>query len=890
MRELNGSFEGAEVSRRSFLQASIAATAALGLVGCSPSGVAQDQAEDGEESRGDENPGEWITTACWGNCGGNCANRALVKDGVIVRQKTDDTVEDTWEKPQQRGCVRGRSTRRLVYAADRLKYPMKRKHWSPDDPQGELRGKDEWERITWDEAFDYISGQVGKILEEVGPSGIYCAGSVGYGAGTTWKVIQAATGTMPTTAWDTGSAGSYNTNMPAYGMPEFDMAPYMLSVVSCNGRFDMLNADTIVLHGCNPVWASAGNRMLHFLEPMRRGVEFLYVGPSYNVTASVLNAKWIRVLPGTDVPLLLGVAHVMLSEDDPENDPLIDWDFLQKYTVGFTMDTLPDYASPKECFMDYVLGKYDGVPKTPEWASEICGTPVEDIQYYARHLTKQKKVMLLHSYAPARCMGAEDFPQLFLTVGCMGGHLGKSGHATGAIFHQYAGDGGPKITGLNYNSAGYGSAGDYFNGEILNVTELYDAIIDGKYHYVGNPTPNNDWRQPEERPIDIRMIWSEGKIGLQTVVGIKKGIEAYRKVDFVLAQNFVFNTDARYADIVLPVTMFWERWQTKFSGPKQSFFIPRKVIEPLYDTRTDEQIGREILNRMGFDGGATFREAPEELAWLSTLMLAQTTLPDGTTKPLVSVDQEALDRFGVPGEPVEGVISFDEAMETGIYHADVSDENYRFIAYESFINDPDNNPLPSQSGKFEICCQWKADYLNEMPFNKDQSFKPYPSYTSKGYAWEATYSDWDNKVKGEYPYVAYNPHYLRRSHTEFDNVGQLREAYANPVFVSAQDAAERGVEDGDTVLVSSEFGKVIRHATVLETVMPGSVGLPHGAWVELDEETGICHAGADNFICGPITSACAVSGYNSYPVVFEKYVEEELLPDCAWPVRTFDLD
>lgn len=878
--------KGSGISRRVFLQTSIAATAALGIAGCSPQG-----GEDAiDASAADGDPGEWITAACWGNCGGSCVNKALVKDGVIVRQKTDDTVEDTWDKPQQRGCLRGRSSRKLLYAADRLKYPMKRKHWGPEDPQGALRGNDEWERISWDEAFEYISGQINRILDEVGPSGVYCAGSIGYGAGNNWKVIQAATGIMPTIAWDTGSAGTYNTNMPALGLPEFDMAPYMGNVLSCNDRFDMLNADTVVLHGCNPVWSSAGNRILHLLEPMKQGTEFLYVGPSYNISASVLNAKWIRVLPGTDIPLLLGVAYVMITEDDPEANPVIDWDFLQKYTVGFTMDTLPDYSSPKECFMDYVLGKYDGVPKTPEWASDICGTPVEDIQYYARSLTKQKKVMLLHSYAPARCMGAEDFPQLFLTVGCMGGHLGKSGHATGAVYNLYAADGGYRVSKLDYTAGGYGSAGDYFNGENLNVTQLYDAILNGKYHYVGNPTPNNEWEEPEERPIDIRMIWSEGRIGLQTIIGIQKGIEAYRKVDFVLAQNYVFNADARYADIVLPLTMTWERWYPAFGGPKQSFYIPRKVIEPLYDTRTDQEICREVLNYMGLDGGSVFSETPEKPAWLGTLMLAQTTLPDGTDKPLVTISQEQLDEFGLPGEPVEGVISLEEAMETGVYHADTSDENYRWIAYESFINDPDNNPLPSQSGKFEICCQWKADYLNKMPFNKDQVFKPYPSYTSRGYAWEATYSDWDNRVKGDYPYVIYTPHYLRRSHTEFDNVGQLRESFTNPVFLSAQDAVEKGVKDGDTVLVTSEFGKVIRHAIVLESVMPGCVGIPHGAWVELDEETGICHAGADNYLAGPITSASAVSGYNSYTVNFERYTSEELLPDCEWPIHVIDLD
>lgn len=71
--------------------------------------------------------GTWKPVACWHNCGGRCVNKALVVEGVVVRQKTDDVVADSPDFPQQRGCLRGRSQRKQVFGADRLKYPMKRK-------------------------------------------------------------------------------------------------------------------------------------------------------------------------------------------------------------------------------------------------------------------------------------------------------------------------------------------------------------------------------------------------------------------------------------------------------------------------------------------------------------------------------------------------------------------------------------------------------------------------------------------------------------------------------------------------------------------------------------------------------------------------------------------
>ena len=81
----------------------------------------------------------------------------------------------------------------------------------------------------------------------------------------------------------------------------------------------------------------------------------------------------------------------------------------------------------------------------------------------------------------------------------------------------------------------------------------------------------------------------------------------------------------------------------------------------------------------------------------------------------------------------------------------------------------------------------------------------------------------------------------------FDNVSWLREAWSNPVFLNPDDAAEAGIVDGDTVQLTSAYGKIIRPASLTGCVRPGVIGLPHGAWVDVDEETGIDRAGADNY-------------------------------------------
>ena len=141
----------------------------------------------------------------------------------------------------------------------------------------------------------------------------------------------------------------------------------------------------------------------------------------------------------------------------------------------------------------------------------------------------------------------------------------------------------------------------------------------------------------------------------------------------------------------------------------------------------------------------------------------------------------------------------------------------------------------------------------------------------------------------EYPFVVYNPHYLRRSHQIHDNSPWLREAWPNPVFVSTADAAAKGVADGDTVRLFNENGATLRIASVSDIVMPGCIGLPHGAWLRYDEDARLDYAGADNLLCGEVGVGMCTSGYNNYNCDFELYTGEGLGADCDEPQHVVEL-
>ena len=287
--------QATQMSRRGFVATTAAATAALAatsLAGCSTNKV--EKTEEAAVTTGSDGRdiinGEWKAAACWHNCGGRCMNKVMVKDGAVIRQKTDDTHEDSFDYPQQRGCVRGKAQQQQCFGADRLKYPIKRKTWSPENPNGEMRGKDEWERISWDEAISYIGDQFKTIKEKYGNQA-FLLGS--YGSRLAFAPLLAWGGHTSTA--DTTSHGAYLLNTAdTIGIPRTDAGV-------CNDRTDMLNADTIVFYASNPAWSAAGTPSYHYIRAKEAGVKFITVDPIYTASAQMLDAEWIPIRTGTDI-------------------------------------------------------------------------------------------------------------------------------------------------------------------------------------------------------------------------------------------------------------------------------------------------------------------------------------------------------------------------------------------------------------------------------------------------------------------------------------------------------------------------------------------------------------------------------------------------------------
>jgi anaerobic dimethyl sulfoxide reductase subunit A len=356
-------------------------------------------------------------------------------------------------------------------------------------------------------------------------------------------------------------------------------------------------------------------------------------------------------------------------------------------------------------------------------------------------------------------------------------------------------------------------------------------------------------------------------------------------VEFVVTQNYAPTTTVKYADIALPITTHWERYGDLTQGFREMILWTSQVIDPLFEAKDDIWVARELGKRLGLDPDEIEPVSPKQNVF--NMVAAATVIKqDGKTwEKLVTITPEDIKALGVEGEPQKGRIPIMEFKEQGIYQIPrhVGD-NYGHIVLEAFRKDPDAYPIETQSGKLEIHSQALADAVNACGWTE---IAPIPKYQKPIEGYEDTFKDWNKKIKGDYPLQFYDLHVLRHSHSSFANVPVLREAYTLDLIMNPMDAEPRGLKEGDTVLVRSCHGKVLRPVHITNEMMPGVCALGQGAWVAIDEETGIDLAGCVNVLHGAIPTGQGHQGWNSCNVQVEKWTGKPLDPDYKWPQRIF---
>ena len=241
-------------------------------------------------------------------------------NGELVRIEGDENHPVTGG----RLCVRCLTMCDYVYNPDRVLYPMKRAR--------EDRGKNKWERITWDEAFDTIAEKVAYYKENYGAESILMQGGTGREGGPMLPAYaQAALGT-PNASQPLSGYSCYiprvagTTYVTGVAYPEMDYAGGL------PGRYDdpaFKLPELIVFWGKDPLPTNGDGLFGHAaIDMMRRGSKLMSIDPRVNWVAT--RADWhLRLRPGTDAALGMAMLNVIIEED------LYDHDFVDKWCYGF---------------------------------------------------------------------------------------------------------------------------------------------------------------------------------------------------------------------------------------------------------------------------------------------------------------------------------------------------------------------------------------------------------------------------------------------------------------------------------------------------------------------------------------------------------------------------
>jgi len=810
--------------------------------------------------------------------------------------------------------------KKRAYSPNRIMYPLKRVDWDSNgerNPQN--RGKSKFKRISWDEATTIIANEIKRVVKKYGPYAVLCHGD-GHGETKTvhgphgcqmWLMKELGGYTLAVRNADSWEGWYWGAMHMWGGAPQVGLMPQ-----NDNLLIDVTDHTQMLLHiGADletTPWGFSGqfpSTVLFFWSKI--GKKHIFVCPDLNYSAAIHADKWIPILPNTDAALQLAIAYTWIKEGT------YDKDYVATHVVGF------------DKFLNYVMGKEDKVPKTPEWASQKCGVPEWTIKALAREWA-QKITSTVHYYGGGYIRGPYSHEPARLEVCLLGMQgLGKPG------VHQYhkmsVGGGGtsscdtprPKkyIERKKWQGTAWTGALQLnldLSPQIIPKTLINQAILNPPINIWGSTllyAPTEDqfikytYPLPKEQGgTEIHMVWVDNPC--RTTCWNKGFItsDAYRnsKIETIVVQHPWLENDTVYADIILPVNTKLEEEDIAcaFTGsPNKAILIEDQAIEPIGESLSDYEAVGEIAKKLGLY---------EKYTGAKIIDFYKSREPSKEIATGMSVQDRI--KLGYKISEIQDLISWEKLREMQYYIFPTDPEWEKVPAgLRLFYEDPEKNPLETPTGKLEFYSQRLADH-----FPDDEERPPMPKWIEKGPSHDERLSSQRAK---KYPLLLVSNHPRWRTHAQNDDITWLREIYTckvkgwdgymyEPVWIHPSDAAKRGIKNGDIVKLFNERGIVLGGAIVWERIMPGVVYQDHGARADLivaGPDEYIDRGGANNLISpeNGTSQNCwgmATSGYlvdvqkvsgeewdewrKNYPEAFERdYDPASGLRSDAWVIE-----
>lgn len=522
---------------------------------------------------------EVTRTSVWTGpgCHNGCGVLTYVKDGKLEKIEGDPN----FGYSQGRLCLRCLNMVENIYNNDRLKWPLLR--------DGE-KGENKWKRITWDEAFDWLEETYKKICDTIkneyggiGPEGIVALSGTGRNAMWHGAMCLRAVFGSPNMSFGFLSADScYQPRMTANLMKDGDC--WILDASQLHpDRYDNPEwkcPEVVIVWGNEPLASNGDGFVGHWLiDLMRMGTKLIVIDPALTWLASKAEI-WLRVRPGTDCALAMGMLKVIVDED------LYDHDFVDNWCYGFDqlVERLQDYPTDK--------------------VAEICWVPEQQIIDAARMFAAAKPGAIQWGLAIDMQIAAMEASFAISDITALCGNLDVPG---GNVLVRYA-----------YNSSKkYGCGLEFISQEMLDrrIGTKQSPIHNAGYTPFIPPDLLLEAMETGE-PYMPQMMWVHGTNPIANMGGDAPRIyRAWQNVPYtVVVDYYLTPTAVAFADLVLPVAMSVER------DSFRSWWQPLRTITAsagrYYECKMDEELVYELGKRFNPDFFNQFANTREFLTYM----------------------------------------------------------------------------------------------------------------------------------------------------------------------------------------------------------------------------------------------------------------------------------
>ncbi len=556
-------FLGNTIDRRAFLKRSgFAAGGAAALSQLPFSMIGKAEAAD-KPANGDIQVKRTVCT----HCSVGCAIDAVVQNGVWIRQ------EPVFDSPINLGahCAKGAAIREhgMHEISHRLRTPMK------------LSGG-KWEKISWDQALNEVGQKLQQIKKESGPDATFWIGSSKHNNEQSYLfrkfVSFFGTNNMDHQAricHSTTVAGVANTW--GYG-------------AMTNSYNDEQNSKCVLFFGSNAAEAHPVS-MLHTLHAKENGAKIIVVDPRFTRTAAKADTYY-RIRSGTDVAFLMGMLHHIFKNGWEDKD----------------------YIKARVYGMDKV--KEEAAKWTPEKVEEVTGMKEAEVRDVAEQMAKNRPSTIVWAMGQTQHTNGNAIVRASCILQLALGNVGKSGGGCniyrGHDNVQGATDVGPNPDSLpGYYGIAEGSWKHYasvwgvdfewikkqfaspamMTKPGITVSRWQDAVIE-KNELI-------------DQDSNLRAVIFWGHAPNSQNRG-KEMVEAMKKLDLLVVVDPYPSATAAMAAMVRKdgVYLLPAATQLECAGSvtasNRSIQWREKVIEPMFESRTDHMIMYQLAQKLGY--------------------------------------------------------------------------------------------------------------------------------------------------------------------------------------------------------------------------------------------------------------------------------------------------